>query len=113
MSKRIKLDLSKESDREIALKWLEESDEEFIEREVFSDVLELEDNLEVESSAESTIEVDDVSSKNFSSKSGDEMDPGASAAQEKTEKWQDIRADKLPLHIQFTGSESYTFDHIV
>ncbi|KAF5293813.1 hypothetical protein FQA39_LY03298 [Lamprigera yunnana] len=76
MSKRIELDLSKESDREIVLKWLRESNEEFIEREIFSDVSELEDNLEVESSAESTIECE--SSGNESS--GDDTNKDKDAA---------------------------------
>ncbi|XP_050501775.1 uncharacterized protein LOC126881517 [Diabrotica virgifera virgifera] len=48
MSKKIKLDLRKEQDRETAVQWLEESDDDYLsERDSLSDDSELDDNLEV------------------------------------------------------------------
>ncbi|XP_072384260.1 uncharacterized protein [Diabrotica undecimpunctata] len=48
MSKKIKLDLRKEQDRETAVQWLEESDDDYLsEKDSLSDDSELDDNLEV------------------------------------------------------------------
>jgi len=48
MSQKRKLDLSKEADREIALQWMDESDEGEADIETDSECSELEDNVETQ-----------------------------------------------------------------
>ncbi|CAG9840330.1 unnamed protein product [Diabrotica balteata] len=66
MSKKIKLYLRKEQDRETAVQWLEKSDDDYLsERDGLSDDLELDDNLEVAEYEPEILQNETESSVNF------------------------------------------------